>query len=101
MYAGLIQRPTRGSVRARSMTRVPDGAADRVVHGIAGDRGGEQDDGGERDVEAARRRDRAGGEEQRVAGQERRHDQPGLGEDDHEEHSVDPPAVLARRVSRR
>ena len=46
----------------------------------------------------AGRAERAGGEQQRVAGQKRRDDDAGLGEDDREQNRVDPRAVGADEV---
>ena len=51
-----------------------------------------------RDVHAARRGDRAGDEQQRIAGQERPDDEAGLDEDDDEQQRVDPGAVRGDEV---
>ncbi len=71
----------------------PDGAADGVVHGIAGECRQEQQSGEEPRFERPGGREGACGKEQRVARQERRDDEPGLGEDDREEQAVDPGPV--------
>ena len=67
-----------------------DPRADRVVDGVAGDGRHDQRRHQHADVEHAGGRQRPGGEVQRVARQERRHDEPGLGEDDGEEDGVGP-----------
>jgi hypothetical protein len=46
---------------------------------------------------ASGRPQRAGDEQQRIAGQERRHHQAGLAEDDREQDEVDPAAVLLQQ----
>ena len=72
------------------------GAADRVVERIAENRcGGEQYKGRDR-LQRARSvhcRQRADRKEQRIAGQERRDHEAGLGEDDHEQDEVYPVVV--------
>ena len=71
-------------------------AADLVIEGVAEDGRGNQDAHQHEDVHAAfaDRRQRAGHEEQRIAGQEGRHDEAGFGEDNDEQDAVDPQAVL-------
>ena len=76
-------------------TGAPRGA-DRVVDGVAEKAAAINR---HQDFERTRRsRERAGGEEQRVAGQERRDDQAGLGEDDGEENAVGPAAGGIRTI---
>ena len=91
---GLTKRAERAGRRLRRVAEeaVGDPRADRVVHGVAGDGRQDQRRHQDADVEHAGRGERAGGEVERVAGQERRHDESGLGEDDGEEHRVGPRA---------
>ena len=74
----------------------PEEAADLVIDRVA-EHGGDEEDGAQRgDVHAAlaERGQRAGDEEQRIAGQEGEDDESGLGEDDEEEDGVDPQPVV-------
>ena len=75
--------------------RGPDEPADGEVHGIPRERRERQEREAERRVHGAGCTQGAGGEQQRVARQERRDDEPGLGEDDQEEQPVDPDTVGA------
>ena len=73
-----------------------DGAADRIVAGVAEDRGGAHQYPHQRCVQGPRgvhRRQGPGGEQQRITRQERGHHQAGLGEDDHEHDAVDPGVI--------
>src|SRR5262249_5249997 len=60
---------------------------------VAAERSGDQHRDHQADAHAARRRERADHEEQRVARQEWRDDEPGFAEHDSEEQRVDPRAV--------
>ena len=74
----------------------PDLVPDPVVDGVAGDGGAGEEQ--EQDADLERRRGQGGQgarrEEQRVAGEERRHHQPRLAEDDEGEDRVCPHPVL-------
>jgi hypothetical protein len=70
-----------------------DRAADRIIHRVAGDRRRDQQRQQDADVERAVRGQRTSREEQRIARQNRCDDEAGLGEDDGEQHPVNPPTV--------
>src|SRR6185369_8063178 len=76
----------------------PDDPTDRVVALVAGHRRDPEQDEHERQAHQSVRAHRADDEEERVAGQERHHDEPGLDEDDREQQRVDPGAVEADEV---
>ena len=76
-----------------SWTSSTDRPADGVVDGISGRGGDDEQPAGQPDVERAGRGPGAGGEQQRVAGQERRDNQAGLAEHDDEQDGVDPRPV--------
>jgi hypothetical protein len=69
---------------------------DPVVHRVADDGRGDEETMSTVRSTASRGREGAGGEEQRVAGQERRHHQAGLAEDDQEQEKIGPGSVLSR-----
>jgi hypothetical protein len=75
----------------------PQIAADRIVHAVAEHGGGDQRGIEQPQVHAARSAQRAGDEEQRVARQEGRDDEAGLGEDDQEQDGIHPGAVLGEQ----
>jgi len=71
----------------------PDGRADRVVGAVAENRGRRQQQPRVQRIQRAariHRRKRTHREQQRIARQERRHDQPRLGKDDQKQDCVDP-----------
>ena len=72
----------------------PDVVADRVVDGIAEDRGDDQHDHEHMDVEIGYGDDGARDEEDRVAGQERADDETRFREDHDKQDRIDPGAVL-------
>jgi hypothetical protein len=98
MYSGLIQRRQRGLVRARAVSPCAGRPSDGVIYRVAGNGGDEQQHARKSDVERAGGRKGAGGEEQGVAGQNRRHHQAGFGKDDREEHRIHPAAVGADEI---
>ena len=67
---------------------------DPVVDRVAEHRGGDEDRYQNLDPHDAARRQRAGGEQQRVAGEERRDDETGFREDDGEQNAVGDQAVV-------
>src|SRR5690606_33151800 len=69
--------------------------ADPVVHGITRDTGNDQQPGKRVWVQCATGGECAGSEQQRSTRQGRRHHEPGLREDDHEQDHVGPSAALA------
>jgi len=72
----------------------PDVAPYRVVDRIAADGRHDQQRCRQHRVHVAGGAERAGDEQQRVAGQERQHHQPGLGKHDEKQHQVHPHAIL-------
>jgi len=72
----------------------PEVVADPVVRVVAQERSRGQREEEIVNVRIAGRGQRAGDEEQRISGQERRHHQAGLAEDDREQDGVDPRAIL-------
>jgi hypothetical protein len=73
----------------------PEIAADLVVEHVAKHRCDHQHGEQEADLHAAQRCQRTGHEQQRIAGQERRHHEAGFAEDDHEQDRIDPLARIA------
>ena len=67
--------------------------ADGIVHGVADDGRGCQQENGRGDIQGADGGERAHRKEQRVAGQERCDHQAGLAEDDDEQDHVHPDPV--------
>ena len=74
--------------------------ADAVVDAVAQDGGAGEQQEDQRQTERAGGREGAGGEQQGVAGQERRHHQPGLAEDDPEQDQIGPGAVVPDDLQR-
>src|ERR1017187_3306639 len=72
-----------------------DPLPDPVVHRIAEDRRERQAEEQQPDIQRAERGERSGREQERVPGQERRHDEAGLAEDDAEEDDVRERSVVA------
>ena len=77
----------------------PDEIADPVVGRIAEDRGEHQQKGYGVDIERAFGRQGSHREEQRVAGQKRRHDQSRLAEDDRKQNGVRKAAVARDQIN--
>ena len=71
----------------------PDVFAGGIVDGITQDRRHEQEHRDQADVEDARRGKRTGRKEERVARENRRHDQAGLRKHDQKEKAVEPGSV--------
>ena len=78
-----------------------DVASDRVVGRIAEDRRDHEQGHEYVNVEPRGRHHGAGDEQDRVAGQERKDDEPRLGENDREQQSVEPRSVLTRDARQR
>jgi hypothetical protein len=76
---------------------VPDGVIDR----IAGNRRDEEHDREHMHIDAACRGDGAGQEKQRIAGQQRKNDQAGLGENHQEQRDEQHPRMLCRELGER
>ena len=72
-------------------------AADPVIAVVAAKRCDDQRQREQLDRQVCSRPQRAGGEQQRVAGQKRGDDEPGLAKDDQEQDQVDPPAVIEQQ----
>ena len=89
----LLEEPDRAVERAR-----PDLLPDPVVRRVAEDRREREEEEEHPDVQVSEGRERPGGEQEGVPGQERRHDEAGLAEDDHEQESVRPGAVIPHDV---
>ncbi len=75
----------------------PEIMADPVIDVVAENRRRQQHRAQHRDVHAAGGRQRSGDEQQRIAGQERRHHEAGFHEDDQEQDGVDPRAVVGEQ----
>ena len=90
-----VQQPVHqaGLVVGREHARAHE-APHRVVHRVAEDGRGDEQHRYHPDVERPGGRQRAGGEQQRIAGQEGRHDEARLGEDHDKQHAVHPQAVV-------
>src|SRR5262249_42255584 len=90
-----LERPT---VEAPPLPRcdvLTEQTADPVVAIVAAERGGDESDLEQLDPHVRRCPDRARSEQQRVSGEERRHDESGLAEDDQKQDEIGPqPEVL-------